>query len=158
MTRIHSILIGLRGLFNVSQLVAAKAPIRSFEFLYAKFVHSAQHGGNLMNLKNVSPIKLSILLFNIIKRAIQNPTRLFRFTRTRHNSLKEGIPMKLRELYLARLAALLFNLKPFAQVPIRSSGSSRPSGLWDMFCNKFAANPSVIRRKFLAAFIQQTTS
>jgi hypothetical protein len=31
------------------------------------------------------------------------------------------------------------------------------SGLLDMFCNKIVAIPSVIRRKFLAVFIQQTT-
>jgi hypothetical protein len=37
------------------------------------------------------------------------------------------------------------------------SGLPLTSGLWDMFCNKFAANPSVIRRKFLTVFIQQTT-
>lgn len=40
----------------------------------------------------------------------------------------------------------------------RTGHTSSASGLWDMFCNKFAANPSAIRRKFLAAFIQQTTS
>ena len=117
MTTIHSILIRFVNLFSRIKLVVVKAPARSFEFLRTRFVrrNSPQQEGNLMNFENLFLIRFAILLFNRIKLAVQNPTKLFRFFRAKHNHLKtEGNPMKIQKLFQAMLAPLL-NLKRVVQ-------------------------------------------
>src|SRR5688572_14722348 len=120
MNHIHSILVFFAKLFNLAKRVVVDAPRKAFALLGTKFIRSTHYGRNLMDLKHLFLSRLGAPLFNIIKLAVQSPTKLFGFIRAKYNSLKtEGNPMKPRELFLAGLANLPFNRKPVVQNPTK---------------------------------------